>query len=380
MVLVVAVIGVWFYERSEMISPMGRGRFLNFGKRNMKVVGFMPTWMVGKTTEYEKEIDEMIFLGVEINEDGKLILEAQAKKMNSDNYVELKNKIKKNGGKNILGIKLFKDDKMDALLASEEAKMTAMVEIRKAVKENNFDGVNLDFEYMSDANRVMKDDFLDWVRGLSDYGVGTISIDVFANTIIKGDMGSIEKLHSTVDEIIVMAYDFYRPSSDEAGPVAPIKSPVGKRNITEVVEKILSNDWDKKKFVIAYPLYGYLWEVGGLEKNSEVVNGGRMVSLNESSKWGETSWDDEAMVPWRGWSTEESRTRTERVLVNGRWRSVVKNYIKTVYYQAYFENLRSLKIKMELAKNAGVGGVAFWALGYEGSGNEVWKMVGEEIR
>jgi spore germination protein YaaH len=50
----------------------------------------------------------------------------------------------------------------------------------------------------------------------------------------------------------------------------------------------------------------------------------------------------------------------------------------TRIYQAYFENIESLRAKMELAKQTQVGGVGFWALGYEGDDGELWKMVVEK--
>ena len=35
-------------------------------------------------------------------------------------------------------------------------------------------------------------------------------------------------------------------------------------------------------------------------------------------------------------------------------------------HQAYFENEKSLGVKIEAAKQAQLGGVGYWALGYEG--------------
>jgi len=87
--------------------------------------------------------------------------------------------------------------------------------------------------------------------------VGEISVDVFANTVIKGSATEIEELVSKVDYLVVMAYDFHRPGVDYAGSVAPLGSKVGERNITEVVERYLNLQLNKDKLVLAYPLYGY---------------------------------------------------------------------------------------------------------------------------
>ena len=48
--------------------------------------------------------------------------------------------------------------------------------------------------------------------------------------------------------------------------------------------------------------------------------------------------------------------------------------------QIYFENLESLRLKFNLVAESQMGGVGFWALGYEGETNEVWKTVDEELK
>ena len=47
----------------------------------------------------------------------------------------------------------------------------------------------------------------------------------------------------------------------------------------------------------------------------------------------------------------------------------------TLPHQIYFEDERSLKAKLELVKQTGLGGVGFWALGYEGEDEEIWRGV-----
>lgn len=372
--------GIFKLIRGEIISPLGRFSSEKEGKEGVKVVGFLPTWMVGKTMEYKNEVDSLVFLGVEMGEDGSLIWDVQSKKVNNEAYLSLKEDVSKSGGKNILGIKLFKDKEMDILLKDEEARKRGIEEIKAMVTVAGFDGVNLDFEYMSNPMRLTEDDFLSWVEEMRNYNVGEITVDVFANTVIKGDADKLKSLLNKVDGVIVMAYDFHRPSSDFAGAVAPIESPTGERSISEVVQKMIEYELPKEKMIMAYPLYGYLWQVESSDKGSGVVGGGRMVSFNEArNEYAEANWDEEAMVPWVSFSEEETRTRNKRVLVNKRWRTIKENYKVTVYYQAFFENERSLAAKLDLARQAEVAGVGFWALGYEGENRDLWTMIRERL-
>jgi len=374
---VAGLLGWGMYQKFELISPKGSVRQTAKDKEVVEVMGFLPTWMVGKTIEYGDEIDSLVFLGVEIDGEGNLIWDIQGRKINNEDYLKIKNQVKKN----ILGIKLFKDKEIDKLLASEEYRQKAIEEIKAIVLVAGYDGVNIDYEYMGDANRLLNDDFLSWLEQLRNFGVGEVSMDVFANTVIKGDTDKIKRLMEKLDYLVVMGYDFHRPGSNFAGPVAPIGSKPGDRNLGEVIQKIGEGDIDEKKVVLAMPLYGYEWQVEGVEAGSRVVGGGSMVSyrrgLDEYNSG--SNWDELAMSPWKSWSKEVTKTRNKRVLVNKRWKTIKENYVETEYYQAYFENERSLAAKLDLAVGGGLGGVAFWALGYEGTSGEVWKLVGSKI-
>jgi len=114
-----------------------------------------------------------------VSEDGSLIWDIQSKKLNSDNYINLKNNITATGGKNILGIELFDDKGIDALIASNSAKQNLYNEVRDVVETGNFDGVNVDFEYMSSPIRMLDDDFVGFLDGARAAGWRGVSVDIF---------------------------------------------------------------------------------------------------------------------------------------------------------------------------------------------------------
>jgi spore germination protein YaaH len=47
------------------------------------------------------------------------------------------------------------------------------------------------------------------------------------------------------------------------------------------------------------------------------------------------------------------------------------------WHSAYFENENSLKIKIDEAKKTKVGGVGYWALGYEGKNSNLMMTLGD---
>jgi len=347
--LMVGGLVYWMLTKKEIfLSPLSGEKTKNEIKNELKVFGFLPTWMVGKTREYSNEISHLIFLGIESDEKGDLIWDIQSKKINNEMFLKQKKIIKENGGKNILGIKLFDDNKLRTLFENKEYLSNLTKQIKEVVVENNFDGVNLDFEFQGDPVAILSEEFGNFVDGLRLAGIKEISVDVFANTIIKGDEQKLKLLIGKIDHLVVMAYDFHRPGVDFAGPVAPIGSPVGKRNIREVLEKIIAVNLDKRKIIMAYPLYGYEWQTYTKDFGSQIKRGWyQMSSWNRTKelvkeKNLEVNWDEMSMTPWLVFEDNKK------------------------IHQIYFENERSLRAKIDLVKQNQLGGYGFWALGYEG--------------
>ena len=348
---------VWLWNKSTFfLDPLSNNaKEINI-KGDFEIFGFLPTWMVGKTRIYSNEMSHLIFLGIETDDRGNLIWDTQSKKIKNEAYLVQKKVIKDNGGKNILGIKLFEDEKLITLLGNKESMDNLTKQIKEVVVEENFDGVNLDFEFQGDPVAILEDGFGVFVDGLRLAGLEDISVDVFANTIIKGDEQKLKKLLDKIDNLVVMAYDFHRPGVDYAGSVAPIGSNVGERNIREVLEKIILANLDKNKMIMAYPLYGYEWETYTKDFESQIKRGWyQMSSWNRTKelikeKNLEVYWDELSMSPW-----------------------VVFEQDKKIH-QIYFENEKSLSAKIDLAKQNKLGGWGFWALGYEGEDDFVWSF------
>ena len=93
---VIGLVGVFWLitKKSEIIlNPLSKIRLKKEENKEFKTFGFLPTWMVGKTRLYGKELSHLIFLGVEVDSKGNLIWDYQAKKINSKDFLEQKEKI-----------------------------------------------------------------------------------------------------------------------------------------------------------------------------------------------------------------------------------------------------------------------------------------------
>lgn len=358
---------------SPLVSMINREAKVE--EKERLVVGFLPTWMIGKTRLYGEELEQLIFSGIEVKSDGSLVWDVQSKKIDNDNYLALKNNIKKNGGKNLISIKLFTDKNLEILVASSSAKQNLYTEVRNIVEAGGFDGVNVDFEYMSDPVRILDEDFVAMFAEMKAAGWREVNVDVFANTIIKGSAEKIKRLTGVVDGVVVMAYDFHRPGSDFAGAVAPMGAEVGQRSINEIIQKIIDGNLSKDKFIMAYPLYGYAWETDTNLMNSATRVGsyGSTVFYNGGIGFTGVNWDELAQSPWVAWQEKIKKSKVKTLKVGKKIKKVTEYYYVDQWHQAYFENEKSLGIKVEAARQAQLGGIGFWALGYEGKESELIK-------
>lgn len=353
-------LGWWAREnrKTEWWNPMGTKRG-NLPREWERVVGFLPSWMVGKTQNYGNELTDVVFLGIEAEGDGSLVWDGQAKKISGGDYGEMKDKLKNKGVRNIVGIKLFKDEVIDKLLASEIAQEKLIEEIAAVVIAGDFDGVNVDFEYQGDPTAILDQEFEMFLAKLKGKKLGELSVDIFVNTINKGETALINNMLETVDYAVVMGYDFHGAGSKVAGAVSPLRAPAGQRSLWEMMERVELAKIDKGKLVMALPLYGYEWKTEGAEWGAAVIRGETQMAsykrageLRKSGQWAE-DWD-ELSYSARLVKSEGNKT-----------------------YQVYFDNERSLREKARAIKEFGYGGIGFWALGYEGNDGIIERLVGE---
>lgn len=379
----------WFGELL-ILNPLSGGQPELVGKEKYEVTGFLPPWMIDKINLHPKQLDQLIFLGIGVEENGDLIWDFQAKKINSEKYLTMKKEMRENGKKNIVGIKLFDDEKLSVLLKSKEGRRNLVEQIKAVVLSGGFDGVNVDFEYQKNVLAVLEIDFLSFLDELRMAKVGEIGVDVFCNTIVKGSVEQISDLLEKIDWLIIMAYDFHRPGVDYVGSVSPIRAEIGKRSIWEVMSKLTELDLNRKKILIAYPLYGYEWKTRTEKLNSEVIRGWYQMASYRRIKemiYDRTYWQAGSGFKiydlrkndcddFKGLSDNEMKLCFDELSLTP-WLVFREN---GEIHQIYYDDLRSLMIKFNLIKEMGFGGIGFWALGYEGKTSEIWQTVAKIFR
>lgn len=206
------------------------------------------------------------------------------------------------------------------------------------------DGINVDFEQLS---MDCGEHFVEFIRELSAAcrkNGKVLSVDNYVPRDFN-DYYDRKEQGIVVDYVIVMGYDEHYAGSKEAGSVASID--YVEDGIAQTVKEVPA-----EKVINAIPFYTRIWETTGDGISSQAVD---MVTAEQFiSNHGITvEWDETTCQNYGEYTSGDSR------------------------YQVWLEDADSIKVKLNVMENYGIGGVAEWRLGFEKP--EIWDVIGEYL-
>ncbi|MEW6230130.1 MAG: glycosyl hydrolase family 18 protein, partial [Bacillota bacterium] len=221
--------------------------------------------------------------------------------------------------------------------------------IASLVLDRNLDGINMDFE-----GAFLKGDRDKYTLLIAELALllkphgKLLSVDVVPQTAPPSpdDTGWAQAydypgLARHVDSLILMGYD-YSWAGGPPGPVSPLWW------LRKVLDYTLGCV-PREKVVVGLPFYGRHWVIEGGRPSQ-----GRGVGILEASEilarpGLHRAWDEEAACP------------------------VIRFYENDKEHVIFYEDLESLRLKLRLVKEHGIGGIAFWRLGMEDP--RMWTVV-----
>lgn len=205
--------------------------------------------------------------------------------------------------------------------------------IRNIVLADHLDGVNIDFESLSPRDRGPLTLFVEAVRNrLGPLGrLTTVAVGPKTTAGLQGNPEGYAydyaKLAALASQVVVMTYDNHTPGS-APGPVAPL--PWVQRCLDYALHRI-----PRHKLLLGIADYGYQWN---RQDQGPSLDAAQAESL--AARHG-------ARIHWNAAADEPYFTFTGSAGPQRVW----------------FEDGQSMAFKIALAKAAGLGGVALWALG-----------------
>ena len=339
-----------------------------------QILGFYPYWNLSKLDELDfSALTGIYYFAVDLSPDGSFnTADPGWSRLHSGAFTKLQEKAKKNNVR--LGVTIINldQDSIAKNVNNSDRRQTIINNTVNLMKQYGFVDLNIDLEYVGLNDLGLTKNFSDFVADLSESVHNTIlgstvSLDTFADSIVKPRIFDTASLAQSLDYIIIMGYDFHRINSFRAGPVAPL---FGRENyeydiytsVTDYLKTV-----PKEKVILGVPFYGYEWPVEAPEKASFVISSYHGPEISSYRRSLETAKANNAAINFDDTSKSV-------------WFSYYDAPYKT-WRQVWFENERSLGLKFDLVNQANLSGIAIFALGYDGaSAAPLWTTVREKLK
>src|SRR5438874_1158898 len=358
----------------QPLSPLGSA--INpAGGVDREVLGFAPYWAIPNNAQWNYSLlTTVAYFGLDINADGGINTTTSGwTGWNSQNLVNTFNAAHAAGDRAVVVMKAFNNGTINSIVTSPTATQTAITNTINAIASKNLDGVNIDFEGSSDPNYPnLQSGFSNFVRQLSAqvhqrWPRAMVSVDTYSGSASwDGGFFKIGDLAPSVDALFVMAYDMaFGNNPGHAGPNAPLNG--WTYNDTTAVGQYLTKA-PASKILLGVPYYGYKWNTADMAPYSATGGGAQSATyaqvlsdLSCDAQQLTQSWDSIAASPWASWYSPATSDPCGGN--HGSWREL------------YYDNAASLGDKYDLVIKSNQLGTGMWALGYDGSSQDLWNAL-----
>lgn len=228
-------------------------------------------------------------------------------------------------------------------LSSAAARQNIISQLIQAAKDVGMDGINVDFESLSEDVGIH---FLEFLRELSiecHKNNRVLSVDNpvpedFTSHYDRAEQGRV------VDYVIIMGYDEHYVGS-EAGSVASL--PWVEQGIQDTLDEVPA-----ERVINAIPFYTRLWRTTGGNVTSEAI-GMDQAQQTIADNDVETYWDKTTSQNYGKYDIDNST------------------------YQIWLEDAQSVAEKVKLVSKYDLAGVSAWKLGFENNG--IWQVISDNL-
>jgi hypothetical protein len=229
--------------------------------------------------------------------------------------------------------------------AAQKSRARAARELLALARDLGVDGINVDVERIAIGAIGGYQAFLDDLRaGLKVLG-RKASLSVATTGGHGGALFALAAVGAGADRVFLMGYD-YHWSGSSAGASSPVRNRDTGIDLSWSIAEYVNAGVPRDRIVLGLPLYGMSWPVAGPDREAPVTGKG--------SVWIPSSHADMLLGNDFEPTFDEVEIADYFVVPDGdAWRAT------------YYDSPRTLRVKLGLARDQGLAGVGFWALGYE---------------
>ena len=248
-------------------------------------------------------------------------------------------------------------DMTSKMLHNYEVRSSYIEQIVGYALEYELDGINIDFEYMYEEDKMLFTQFARELSTLCHINGLIVSCDVtiLSNSPKWSLCYDRKSLADSLDFICVMFYDQHSAGSKQAGSVAQL-------SWTKSALELLLGQIPNDKLILSMPFYTRLWEERESE-NGDFSIKSKAIGMEEAGAWVEEKglkpeWDEDSGQFYTQYEEE----------VDG----------ENVIYRLWIEDKNSIKKRVELVNSYNLAGCSAWRRGFETG--DIWAVIDETLK
>lgn len=332
------------------------------------ILGFLPYWNLKKfSPEAANSITHLAYFTLHLDSAGNLVkLDRPGEQ--DPGYTNYRRILESEYSNLVLTFMPYDQEALGDILSSHQTRLQAVSTITSRLKESGSVGVNIDFEPVGTVSPTLRDNFTLFISELSqslaidplrsEASHQSLSISIYPSAAARPRLWDLSALAPFTNHFVVMTYDYHLPGSLKSGPNSPLRG-AGQlfeydilTNLAEITKLV-----SPAQILLGIPFYGYEWTTDSGEKYSPTLERASVASLERieeliKEQTLELLWDRNSLTPY-------AIRREEGEIIS----------------QIYYESVDSIRLKLDLVKQAGLGGIAIWALGYEGNNPSLWSTI-----
>jgi chitinase len=256
-----------------------------------------------------------------------------------------------------------------ALLGSSAARLNLARQAVAAVRDRGADGINLDFEPLVAGS---EDGFVALVRTMrAELDRVARGYHLSFDTLGRPGNYPLERALAAggADAVFVMGYDYRTAGSTYAGSIDPLAGPA--YDLAETVRAYLARI-PASRLILGIPYYGRAWstvsdapnartQTGTTYGSSTAVNYAAAVAL--AAEHGRR-YDSREVSAWTAYRKDVCSSGGSCV---------------TTWRQVYYDDAATLRARYDLVNRSGLRGTGIWALGYDGTRPELYRVLAEKF-
>jgi spore germination protein YaaH len=343
-------------------SPLSEGQLSD--RLGVEVMGYLPYWELTDATVASLDYDRLTtiaFFSVGMDASGHLDRTTRGyQALMSERATQVIDAAHAAGVRTIVSFSSFGSARNDAFFADPVAQATFVDEAADLVASRGLDGADLDVELLSpssvDGYAATAGALTTRLRAANPIAFTTVA----TNANVSGARMAGRALAAGIGAAFLMGYDYRINGSTTVGSVAPLFRAGGGLSLSASLDLYAGEGVPLDRVILGLPLYGRTWQTAGPGLGAARAAGvpGAPFFFRDLAEL-----QGQGTVLAADVDTLESSARLVRD-VDG------------ATYQTYYDTPATVAPKLALVDSRGLGGVGFWALGYERD-SAWWSLVEE---